>query len=273
MSSDNYHNIYKITSSAVIGILAGSSTQGSINGSGTGASFNSPKGIAIDLSGNVYVADTGNHKIRKITASGVVTTLAGSGVQGSMDGIGAAASFNEPWGVAVDLSGNVYVADTYNGMIRKITPGGEVSTIIGNASGVSFPQFITCDILGNLYITEQNKHKISKITPSGTITVFSGSGMLGSADGSSSTASYNNPGGMAFDSVGNLYVADTGNNKIRKITTDGVVTTLAGSGVQGSMDGTGTVASFYEPCSVAVDASGNVYVADAGNGKIRKIVQ
>ena len=179
--------------------------------------------MAVDGSGNVYVADSGNYTIRKITPAGVVSTLAGlAGSSGSADGTGSAARFYYPTGVAVDGSGNVYVADTGNYTIRKITPAGVVSTLAGLA------------------------------------------GSTGSADGTGSAARFYYPYGVAVDGSGNVYVADTGNYTIRKITPAGVVSTLAGTaGSSGSADGTGSAARFNYPTGVAVDGSGNVYVADS----------
>ena len=208
--------------------FAGSGSAGSADGTGTAASFYKPSGVAVDGSGNVYVAEYYNHLIRKITSAGVVTTLAGSGSAGSANGTGTAASFYRPYGVAVDGNGNVYVADYYNHLIRKITSAGVVTTLAG-------------------------------------------SGSQGSADGTGTAASFYNPSGVAVDGSGNVYVADRSNHLIRKITSADVVTTLAGSGSQGSANGTGTAASFTLPYGVAVDASGNVYVADSGNNLIRKI--
>jgi sugar lactone lactonase YvrE len=228
----------------------------------------------------VYIADSSNNKIRKITPAGVVTTLAGSGVSGSADGAGTAASFNYPSGVAVDSTGNIYVADSNNNKIRKITPAGVVTTLAG--SGVSdsedgtgttasfaYPRGVAVDKSGNLYVADSSNNKVRKITPAGAVTTLAGSGRKGSRDGTA--ANFNYPNGVAVDSIGNVYVVDSGNHKIRKVTTAGVVTTLAGSGVEGSEDGTGTAASFYWPTGVAVDSSGNVYVADSNNNLIRKI--
>ncbi len=188
--------------------------------------------MAVDGAGNVFVADTWNHTIRKITPTGVVTTLAGTaGSSGSADGTGATARFNEPFGVAVDGAGNVFVADTWNHTIRKITPTGVVTTLAGTAGFVE-----------------------------------------GSADGTGAAARFNEPYGVAVDGAGNVFVADTDNNTIRKITPSGVVTTLAGTaGSSGSTDGTGAAARFYWPEGVAVDGAGNVFVADAVNYTIRKI--
>lgn len=224
------HQIRKITPDGTVSTLAGSGLQGSADGAGTAASFNSPYGIAVDGIGNVYVGDRGNHKIRKISPDGVVSTLAGSGVSGAADGTGAAASLAQPAGVAVDVDGNVYV-------------------------------------------TEITGHRVRRITPAGVVSTLAGSGAQGSADGTGTAASFNGPEGVALDGRGNVLVADTGNHKIRRITPAGVVSTLAGSGVQGNAEGDAAAASFNGPKGIAVDASGTVVVGDTGTNKIRRITQ
>ena len=279
VDSDNY-KIRKITPAGAVMTLAGSGVYGDADGTGTAASFSYPRGVAVDSIWNVYIADSSNHKIRKITPAGVVTTLAGSGVLGSANGAGTAASFNYPSGVAVDSTGNIYVADSSNNKIRKITPAGVVTTLAG--SGVSdsedgtgttasfaYPRGIAVDSSGNVYVADSGNHKIRKITPAGVVTTLAGSGRKGSREGT--VASFNYPSGVAVDSIGNVYVVDSGNHKIRKVTTAGVATTLAGSGVEGSEDGTGTAASFSWFSGLALDSSGNVYVADTNNNLIRKI--
>jgi sugar lactone lactonase YvrE len=271
---------------AVVGLygavttLAGSGASGSANGTGTAASFNYPNGVAVDASGNVYVGGAYNYRIRKITAAGVVTTLAGSGTQGSANGTGTAASFNLPSGVAVDASGNVYVADADNNRIRKITAAGVVTTLAGSTYGFvngtgmaarfSSPTGVAVDASGNVYVADQYSHSIRKVTSAGVVTTLAGNGNQGSANGTSTAASFNVPTGVAVDASGNMYVADQVNHRIRKITAAGVVTTLAGN-TEAFADGTGTAASFAYPNGVAVDASGNVYVGDYPNHRIRKI--
>jgi len=246
-------------------------------------SFYYAYGVAIDDSGNVYVADSGDNLIRKITPSGLVITLAGNGqTNAPINGIGAAASFNYPNGVAVDDSGNVYVADTDNQLIRKITSSGVVTTLAGSgsqgsangtgtAASFKYPYGVAVDTAGNIYVSDTNNNLIRKITPGGVVTTFAGSGRNTSTNGIGTSASFSNPRGIAIDKSGNLYVADTGSNLIRKITSSGVVTTFAGSGSIGSINGIGTVASFNNPFGIAVDKSGNVYVADTDNNLIRKI--
>lgn len=257
--------------------LAGS-TQGSTDGAGTAAQFNNITGIAIDGSGNLYVADQAIHKIRKVTPAGVVTTFAGS-TAGFNDATGTAAQFNGPYGVATDAAGNVYVADTLNQKIRKITPAGVVSTLAGSTAGFndatggaaqfSDPQGIAVDAAGNVYVGDSSNHKIRKITPAGVVTTLAGS-TQGFNDATGGAAQFNLPFGVTVDGAGNVYVADAGNHKIRKVTPAGVVTTFAGS-TAGFNDATGVAAQFNAPYGISIDGAGNLYVADRNNHKIRKI--
>jgi len=255
---------------------------GNADGIGAAARFNFPTGVAVDSAGNVYVADNINDTIRKVTAAGVVTTLAGTaGMSGSANGTGAAARFYYPGNVAVDSAGDVYVAENHT--IRKVTPVGVVTTLAGTAgmtgsvdgtgaaARFAGPGGVAVDSAGNVYVTDNQT--IRKVTAAGVVTTLAGTaGTLGSADGTGAAARFNNPTGVAVDSVGNIYVADEGNHTIRKVTASGVVTTLAGTaGTSGSADGTGTDARFYVPTGVAVDSAGNVYVADGNNKTIRKI--
>lgn len=253
---------------AGVSIFAGSGIPGAINDVGTLAQFNGPTGVATDAAGNVYVADQSNNEIRKITPAGVVTVLAGTGAVGSSNGPGNLASFNKPLGIAVDAAGNVYVADTGNNLIRKITPGGQVTTF---ASGFNFPTGLAVDGVGNVYVADMANGVIKKILPSGLVSTFAGSGATASVDGVGTAASFSLPTGIAIDAAGYLYVTDAGSNEIRKITPGGLVSTIAGDGSAGSADGTGAAASFKSPSYITVDAIGNLYVADSGNETIRKI--
>ena len=242
---------------------------------------NYAEGIAADAAGNLYVADMLVHRILKITPAGTLSTLAGSGASGNANGTGTAASFSYPDSVAVDASGNVYVADTNNHMIRKISPSGEVTTLAGsttqgstNATGnlASFrsPSGITTDASGNVYVADGGNNMIRKITPTGVVTTVAGNGTSGSANGPGSNASFNFPRGIAVDTAGNIFVSDSWNNMIRKIDTTGTVTTLAGTTTDGSANGTGSAASFSGPHGMTIDSSGNLFVADAG-GLLRKV--
>ena len=270
------------SSSVTVNTFAGSGTQGSGNGTGTAASFYQPTGLAIDASGNIYVADFRNNLIREISSAGVVTTLAGSGTQGSANGTGTAASFYQPNAVAVDASGNVYVADNGNNLIRKIAPGGVVTTLAGSgtagatngtgtAASFSFPEGVAVDASGNVYVADYGNNMIRKISPAGVVTTLAGSTTQGATNGTGTAASFYEPTALTVDGTGNVYVTDYGNDLIRKINPVGVVTTLAGSGSQGSANGTGTAASFYGPTGIALDASANIYVADFGNNLVREI--
>ncbi|QHT68806.1 hypothetical protein GXP67_20200 [Rhodocytophaga rosea] len=264
--------------SSSVTTLAGSGAFGFADGIGTVAQFFQPIGIAVDALGNAYVTDAENHRIRKVSVSGTVTTLAGSGTAGFADG--SAAQFSSPRGIAIDASGNLYVADGVNNRIRKITPAGIVSTIAGSGvagfadgNGVSaqfnFPKEIAVDASGNLYVADDINHRVRKITPTGTVSTLAGS-TFGNTDGVGTAAQFNRPTGIAVDASGNVYVADLGNHRIRKITATGTVSTIAGSS-SGFADGNGTEARFDSPAGIAVDVTGNVYVADADNQRIRKI--
>ena len=286
--ADTANNVIrKIAPTGVVSTLAGvSGIHGSADGTGGNARFWAPFGIAVDGSGNVFVADTANNTIRKITPNGAVSTLAGlAGHPGSKDGLRANAQFRNPWGVAVDGMGNVFVADMSNDTIRKITPAGMVSTLAGQAgmsgglngvgAGAQFnnPFAVAVDGADNVYVSDSANDTIRKITSSGVASTVAGMpGYAGNADGNGNDARFWNPQGLVVDGAGNIYVADTGNNTVRKITPMGVVTTLAGlAGASGAADGVGVDARFNSPGGMAVDRRGNIYVADTNNHVVRKI--
>ena len=279
------HTIRRVTPGGVVTTLAGiPGSPGSNGGPGSSARFKNPFGVAVDSAGNVYVGDTGNHTIRKVTSGGVVTTLAGlANTPGTNDGMGSIARFKNPSGVAVDSVGNVYVADHDNCTIRKVTPGGVVTTLAGlagnngssdgpgSAARFEYPHGVAVDSVGNVYVADTDNHTIRQVTPGGVVTTLAGyAGSFGSNDGTNSAARFKNPRGVAVDSVGNVYVADTYNQTIRQVTPGGVVTTIGGLAANhGSSDGTGSAARFYEPRGVAVDSAGKVYVGDSINRTIR----
>lgn len=281
------HVIRKVTSGGVATTLAGTAgSAASTDGTGSAAGFSSPKGVAVDSVGNVYVADAGNHVIRKVTSAGVVTTLAGTaGSAGSVDGTGSAARFSSPHGVAVDSSGNVYVADAGNHVIRKVTPGGVVTTLAGTAGAAgstddtgsaarfSDPRGVAVGGSGNVYVADSGNHVIRKVTSGGAVTTLAGTaGASGSTDGTGAAARFRNPRGVAVDSSGDLYVVETNNHVIRKVTASGVVTKAAGSFFGFYANGAGNSSGFNAPGGIAVNSSGNLYLADTGNNVIRYVV-
>ena len=282
VADSNNNEIREISPAGAVTTLAGSTTPGSADGTGAAAAFHLPVSVAVDAHGNVFVADTFNNEIREIAPGGVVTTFAGSTTPGSSDGAGSAASFNQPEGVAVDTHGNVYVADTGNNEIRMITPAGVVSTlagtpVAGSADGTgataafNHPTGVAVDSSGDLIVADLGNNEIRRVTPAGVVTTLAGALSPGSADGTGAAASFSSPQAVAIDPAGNVYVADGGNNEIRVIAPNGIVTTLAGTTTPGSADGTGAGASFNNPSGVTLDASGNLYVGDFNNNEIRKI--
>ncbi|MGO4395254.1 NHL repeat-containing protein [Variovorax sp. M-6] len=224
------NQIRKISPASEVTTLAGSLTAGSSDGKGSAASFSNPTGVAVDANDNVYVADFENNLIRKINSLGEVTTLAGSGAAGSKDGVGADATFDGPVSVAVDARGNVYVGDYLNNMIRKITPSGSVTTLagsrtegsadgIGSAASFSNPAGVAVDANGSVYVADSGNHLIRRIGPTGIVRTLAGSaGQYGSVDGTGTSASFKTPFSLAIDGNGTIYVADTYNHLIRKIT-------------------------------------------------------
>lgn len=278
----NNQRVRKISPTGVVSTLAGNGTAGHTEGIGNQATFNGPCGVACDAAGNLYVADHNNNCIRKVLPDGTVSTLAGSGIPGWQDASGTSAMFNLPTGVAVDALGNVYVADKGNQRIRKITAAGVVTTLAGNGtagfsegtgSQAKFdrPEGVTVDPQGNVYVADWNNQRVRKINTSNVVTTFAGNGTAGYADGTGSQATFNGPDGVGVDLDGNIYVADRYNNRIRKITPSGVVSTLAGTGATGLSDGTGALASFNNPYTLTSDIMGNLYVGDEINNCIRKM--
>jgi sugar lactone lactonase YvrE len=297
VASDNFGNTYFISNNAAFKIdatgaltrVAGNTHAGysGDGGAATKAQLNAPYGIAVDSSGNLYIADAGNQSIRKVTAGGIITTIAGTTTAGYFGDNGPAinAQLNNPLGVAVDSSGNLYIADSYNQRIRKVTTAGVITTVAGNGtcclSGdngpainaqVHQPESVAVDGSGNLYIADLGNNRIRKVTPSGTISTVAGSGSSGfSGDGGPAiSAQLQIVWAVASDAAGNLYIADA--NRIRKVS-NGVITTVAGlqtSGFSGD-GGPGAKAQFDQPTGVAVDVLGNVFIADSGNDRIRKL--
>jgi sugar lactone lactonase YvrE len=271
----------------VVSTLAGrAGEQGSVDGNGSNARFERPTGISVDGLGNVYLGDRLGEAVRKIDPAGNVSTLAGtSNAPGAEDGIGAQARFSQPDGIAVDSAGNVFVSDRRNNNIRKISSSAVVTTLAGTVpqSGstdgtgdqarFSVPDGIAIDALGNALVADRGNEVIRKISPDGQVTTLAGTpDATGNSDGTGNSAAFDSPSDVAVDPAGNTYVADNDNNTIRKISPAGEVTTLAGApGESGNVDGVGINARFDDPEGIAVDAAGNVYVADTDNNTIRKI--
>ncbi|GLC87751.1 NHL domain-containing protein [Lysinibacillus piscis] len=276
----------------IITTIAGDGTLG-IGGDGgpaTSAPLTSPFQVAVDSVGNIYIAEAGNHRIRKVDTGGNISTIAGTGAMGNGgDGITATGTqLNIPSGVAVDNAGNIYIADTGNHRIRKVGIGGTITTIAGTgiqgnagdegpatSAQLNMPQNVVVDNIGNVYIADMGNHRIRKVDTGGTITTIAGMGIPGSAgdEGAATDAQLMNPQGITVDSAGNVYIADTGNHRIRKVDTGGTITTIAGTGIPGSTgdEGAATSAQLSMPSGVAIDSAGNVYISDAIDQRIRKV--
>ena len=280
--------IRQVGANGTVSTLAGNGTTGAVDGYGTFASFTDPRGIAVDKDGNTYVSEMllGN-RLRKIVY-GSVSTQAGpfSGDSGFADGLGAAARFFSPAGLAVDTAGNVYLADSANQRIRKISPVGQVTTLAGTgvagfldgagtAAQFNSPEGLAVDGAGNVYVADTGNHRVRKITPAGVVSTVAGTGVAGLIDGLATgvngVAAFNAPRGIALDSAGVIYLTDTGNQRIRRVVPEGIVSTVAGSSA-GFLDGTAFSAQFSGPLGIAVDNTGNLLVGDVGNNRIRSIV-
>ncbi|MHB8261981.1 MAG: NHL domain-containing protein [Bacteroidia bacterium] len=276
----------------IITTFAGDSTQGysGDGGTATAAELFAPYGVALDAVGNLYIADNGNNRIRMVNTLGIISTVAGNGI-GGYSGDGAAATtaeLNQPQGVALDAAGNVYIADTQNRRVRKVNTAGVISTYAGNgtnayagdggpatAAELEYPVGVACDATGNLYIADYYNNRIRKVNTAGIISTIAGNGTAGfSGDGGQATASViHEPAGIVFDTAGNLYIADVGNAIIRKVSTSGIMSTVAGNvgfGFSGD-GGPATAAELADPSGVALDAAGNLYIADYYNNRIRKV--
>ena len=313
-----------------IGTVAGNGllSYGGDGGPAAGAQLNAPQGVAADTSGNLYIADTGNNSIRKVQANGVISTVAGSGVSGGAAAGNGSNQFSGPRGMAADSSGNIYIADSQNERVVKLSASGGLSVVAGNGTAgssgdqgaatsaeLNTPSSVAVDGAGNLYIADFGNDRIRKVSPSGTITTIAGTGNSGySGDGGLATsAQISQAQGVAVDSAGNVYIADTGNNAIREVSPSGIIQTLTlivspvaiavdslgnlyvtdgsslvyeiypfaspivvligGNGSSGySGDGgLGTSGQLNGPTGVAVDANGNVYVADTFNNAVRQL--
>lgn len=267
----------------IVSIVAGSGQRGLQNGPASVSRFSWPTGVAVNRRGDRFVADYDNHVIRKIDRFGWVTTFAGQGVPGFADGKGREALFHGPDTIAIDDDDNLYVADADNFRIRKITPGGIVSTVAGsgrqgNKEGAAeeaefvYPTGVAVAPDGNLYVADRGAHRIKRVTPTGIVMIVAGTGEPGYHDSLAYFSRFNQPMTVAADNGGNVYVADAGSHTIRRIGSDGHVITVAGSGEPGYRDGLREEAQFFSPTGVSVDIEGNLIVSDSKNHRIRKIL-
>lgn len=274
------HRIRKIDPSGNVTTFAGGGS-GFANGNGTSARFNKPSDLVFDAAGNLYVCDLLNHRIRKIDPSGNVTTFAGSGTAGLLDGPANAARFNRPNGIAIDQGGNLYVSDLSSHTIRVIDPNGNVTTLAGGGSSgfangqgsnarFSGIHDLAFDLSGNLLVADRNNHRIRQVDANGNVSTLAGSGSSGSQNGPLASATFRGPIGLAVDANGNIFVSDNLNDRIRMIDPNGTVSTLAGSN-QGFQNGLGTMARFRNPLGLAFSGNGDLLVADQGNNRLRLI--
>jgi sugar lactone lactonase YvrE len=257
---------------------------GSQDGTGAGARFNAPQGIAADTAGNLYVAESASATVRKISPQGVVTTLAGArGATGYADGAGAAARFSDPSRLVADADGNLYVTDSGNAVIRRVAPDGTTTTIAGDGTCGSAdgrggtarfcrPRGIARDRLGNLWVADSGNHTLRRIDAAGNVTTVAGTpGVCGSRDGSGGQAQFCEPQDVGVDNWGNVYVVDTGNSTIRMVNDKGIVSTLAGqAGRCDAVDGSPGVSRLCAPGGITIDGN-DLYIADTGNSTIRRI--
>jgi sugar lactone lactonase YvrE len=294
--ADTLNNVIrKVDTTGVITTVAGTGTagEGGDGGPATAAQIQWPHGVAVDRAGNVYIADSPHHRIRRVDTTGVIATVAGTGRSGfgGDGGPATAARLDNPKGVAVDDQGRLYIADTGNGRVRRLEASGTISTVAGNGdvggagdggpattAQVTYPRSISLDGAGDLFISEDTEGDISrirKVDTAGVITRFAGTGVPGfSGDGGpADQAQLNRPRGIAADRAGNLYIADSENNRIRKVDTDGVITTIAGTGRQGSRGDGGSAADaeLSVPRGLGVAPNGDLYVADTFASRVRRI--
>ncbi|MFD5714573.1 RICIN domain-containing protein [Streptomyces pharetrae] len=291
-SDHNNHQVRKVTTDGRIRTVAGTGTAGfgGDQGPALSAQLDGPREVAVDRAGNLYIADSENHRIRKVTADGQIGTVAGTGTAGFSgdDGPSVAAELNCPYGIAVDSTGNLYIADTDNHRIRQITPDGKIRTVAGTgtpgfsgdggaatAAQLNTPYGVAVDGAGNLYITDAENHRVRRVAGDGTISTVAGTGTDGfSGDGGPATsAQLDFPLGVVAVTTGALYVSDHNNHRVRRVAGDGTISTVAGTGTDGfSGDGgPATSAQLNYPFGLAVDCVGALYIADYVNNRIRKV--
>ena len=286
-----YFGVLYPARSQIITTVAGSGVYGYSGDGGAATSAQMiPYAVAVDAAGNIFIADHGNHRIRKVNSAGIITTVAGNGVQGfgGDGGPATAAALGNPTNLAVDATGNIFIADGYNNRIRKVDVTGIITTVVGNgtagfsgdggpatAAQLNLPTDVAVDAAGNIFIIDQSNERIRKVAPNGIISTAAGNGVIGySGDGGAgANAQLSSPTGLDVDATGNIFFADQGNQRVRKIATNGIITTVAGTGVYGySGDGAAaTSANLSAVIDVAVNATGELFIADQFNQRIRKV--
>ena len=293
IADEDNNCIRKVTKSGIISTIAGNGKDryGGDGGAATAAELNHPEGVAVDGNGNIYIADTHNDLIRKVDANGTITTFAGNHAPGYGGDGGPAtnAMLNKPVGIAIDAQGNLYIADQDNNVVRKVGSSCIITTIAGyNKAGnsgdggmatlaeLNHPAGVAIDSVGNVFIADSYNYRVRKVNTTGTITAFAGGGSSGggSAEQGGATApKLNLPWGLAVDRGGNLFIADEFNNYICRVDRDGTMCIIAGNGAGGYTDDghAATAAELFYPRGVAVDRNGKVYVADAGNNRVRRV--
>jgi sugar lactone lactonase YvrE len=285
VSDRGNHAIRAVAANGDIRTLAGNGKDGKADGVGAAAAFNQPVAVAVDKSGNVYVADRDNHTVRLIDPSGKVTILAGTGAAGFAEGPAASAQFNQPYGVALSPDDKIlYIADYLNHAIRALDLGTKrVTTLAGNgkagfANGkgdqaqFNQPYNVKIGAGGRLYVPDQNNHAVRRIDPDGTVSTVAGNGQSGFANGRGTDARFNNPTGLIVGADGIVYVADRNNHRIRAVNSTGEVTTIAGDGTEGFQDGAGPAAKFNRPIDIVLTADGSLVVSEENNHRLRKIL-
>ena len=297
-SSQQLHTVYRVSTAGMITRVAGTGELGfsGDDGPALDAKLNSPEGLALDASGNLYIADTGNNCVREVSTGGIITAVAGNSVAGSLGdggysgdgGPAISAQLSQPDGVAVDRAGDLFILDQTGAVVREVDPSGTIKTIAGNGtpgySGDGGPatsaqlfiaRGIALDAAGNLYIADTLNNRIRKVDSGGTITTAAGNGAPGYAGdgGPAIQAELRYPGAVAIDASGNLHIADTSNYVIRKVSTAGTITTVAGNGTLGYFGdgGPATSAALSLPVGVTLDNAGNLYIADQANWRIREV--
>jgi uncharacterized protein (TIGR03437 family) len=285
------YKIWKINGVGIVSTAAGNGIENysGDGGAATAAQINTPSNMVLDAVGNLYIADSANNRVRRVSPGGVIVTVAGNGVAGYSGDGGPATSamLNSPEGLAADADGNVYIADTKNNRIRKLLPSGTIIGIAGNGNAAFFgdggpansasihaPEALYSAGGGHIYIADTGNQRIRELLPDGTITTVAGSGVQGVAGdgGPAASAQLNQPAGVTLDAAGNIYIADEGNNRVRMVSTNGTISTFAGAATFALGDGgPATGAQLSAPASVALDANGNVYIADSGHNRVRVV--